>query len=141
VTLPGRIFYRDAHAYLALGDVAVAPKMSTTEGSGKISNYMAMGLPIVTFDTPVSREMLGTVGIYAQMGSPDDLADKLALALDNRSLAAHLSTAGRARAVADFSWEQGARQIETIYSQVLDRRQPHALSHHTVHTSGDTWGH
>ena len=71
VTLPGRILYSDLHAYLALGDVAVAPKMSETEGSGKIPNYMAMGLPIVTFDTPVSREYLGDIGIYARFGSAE----------------------------------------------------------------------
>jgi glycosyltransferase involved in cell wall biosynthesis len=120
VSLPGRIFYRDAHAYLALGDVAVAPKMSTTEGSGKISNYMAMGLPVVTFDTPVSREMLGDVGLYATMGSAPDLADKLALALDNRELAARLGAAGRASAVADFSWHQGVQQLEAIYTRLLE---------------------
>ena len=41
-----------------LGDVAVAPKMSETEGAGKIVNYLAMGLPVVTFDTQVSRRKL-----------------------------------------------------------------------------------
>lgn len=124
VTLPGRIIYKDAHAYLALGDVAVAPKMSLTEGSGKISNYMAMGLPVVTFDSPVSREILGDVGVYAAMGSADDLADKLALVLEDRDLAARLAMDGRVRAVADFSWERAARQIEAIYAQVLATRQP-----------------
>lgn len=118
VTLPGRILYKDAHSYLALGSIAVAPKMSLTEGSGKISNYMAMGLPVVTFDSPVSREMLGDTGLYAQMGSVEDLTDKLALLLDNPALAAQLGAAGRARAVAEFSWERGAHQIETIYNQI-----------------------
>jgi glycosyltransferase involved in cell wall biosynthesis len=120
VTLPGRIRYRDAHAYLRLGDVAVAPKLSITEGSGKISNYMAMGLPIVTFDTPVSREMLGHAGLYAAPGSASDLAAKLTQLLDDPALAARLGAAGRARAVADFSWEHGAHQIETIYAQLLN---------------------
>jgi glycosyltransferase involved in cell wall biosynthesis len=119
VTLPGRIYYRDAHAYLALGDVAVAPKLSTTEGSGKISNYMAMGLPVVTFDTPVSREILGPAGYYAQPGSAEDLAAQLWQALAQPEAAAAFGAAGRARVVADFSWEQGARQIEAIYRQVV----------------------
>jgi glycosyltransferase involved in cell wall biosynthesis len=124
VTLPGRILYRDAHAYLSLGDVAVAPKMSMTEGSGKISNYMAMGLPVVTFDAPVSYEILGTLGVYAQMGSAADLAAKLELVLQNHELAAHLSAANRARVVADFSWDRGAQQIEQIYARVLEARDP-----------------
>ncbi len=119
VTLPGRIFYRDAHAYLALGDIAVAPKMSATEGCGKISNYMAVGLPVVTFDTPVSREMLGNAGVYAHLGSANDLAHKLMQVLQDTALAARMRNAGRTRVERDFSWEQGAQQIETIYQHVL----------------------
>ena len=38
--------------------MAAAPKMSRTEGNGKIANYMAMGLPTVAFETPVAREIL-----------------------------------------------------------------------------------
>jgi glycosyltransferase involved in cell wall biosynthesis len=120
VTLPGRIIYRDLHSYLALGEVAVAPKMSLTEGNGKISNYMAMGLPVVAFDTPVSREILGDLGMYAQLGSAEDLAAKLGLALEDGALASRLGAALRARAVSDFSWERAACQIEEIYRQVLE---------------------
>ncbi len=125
ITLPGRIFYRDAHEYLALGDIAVAPKMSMTEGSGKISNYMAMGLPVVTFDSPVSREMLGDIGVYATMGCSADLADKLALLLRDPSHAQRLGADGRARALTDFSWAIGAQQIEAIYKQVQQPDEPH----------------
>ena len=121
VTLPGRIYYRDAHAYLRLGDVAVAPKMSATEGSGKITNYMAMGLPVVTFDTPVSREMLGGAGVYATLGSPTDLAAKLLLVLEHPPLAAQLAAAARARAVQEFAWYHAAPDLEAIYARVLSR--------------------
>lgn len=123
VSLPGRIIYRDLHSYLALGEVAVAPKMSMTEGNGKISNYMAMGLPVVAFETPVAREILGATGIYAALGSAEDLAAKLDLALGDRALAARLGAEGRARALADFSWDRAARQIEAIYAEALARRR------------------
>jgi glycosyltransferase involved in cell wall biosynthesis len=122
VTLPGRIFYRDAHAYLALGDVAVAPKMSATEGAGKISNYLAMGLPVVTFDTPVSREILGKLGLYVRLGSADELAAGLLRVLDDPRLATQLGAAGRRLAVEHHSWDRAGRDIEAIYSRVLERR-------------------
>ena len=128
VTLPGRIIYRDLHSYLALGEVAVAPKISLTEGNGKISNYMAMGLPVVAFDTPVSREILGEIGIYAERGSADDLAAKLSLVLADRDLAQRYGVAGRARAISDFSWEQSARRIEAIYDALTDRRRPASMA-------------
>ena len=69
VTFTGALPYEMAPTYLALGDVAVSPKMSATEGNGKLLNYMAVGLPTVTFDTPVSRELLGDLGLYAPWGT------------------------------------------------------------------------
>ncbi len=127
VTLPGRILYRDCHAYLALGDVAVAPKMSETEGAGKIANYLAMGLPVIAFDTPVSREILGDVGLYAHYGDVASLAEQIILALDNRALAARLAATGRTKAVREHSWELGGQQITAIYARTLARRSGHPL--------------
>ncbi len=127
VTLPGRILYRDLHSYLALGEVAVAPKISLTEGNGKIANYMAMGLPTVAFDTPVAREILGNTGLYARRGDADDLAARLELALDDHDLAARLGAAARARAVAELSWERSVRSLEAIYAEALERRRAHPL--------------
>jgi glycosyltransferase involved in cell wall biosynthesis len=121
VSLPGRILYRDAHAYLALGDVAVAPKMSATEGSGKIPNYMAMGLPIVTFDTPVSREYLGDLGIYARFGSAEDLAAKLRQALEQPEWARRLGLLGREQAVRALSSDRAGPEIERVYAAALER--------------------
>lgn len=121
VTLPGRILYRDAHAYLALGDIALAPKMSATEGSGKIPNYMAMGLPIITFDTPVSREYLGELGIYAQFGNLDSLVARLQWALNEPATAQRLGALGRQKAVHDLSSDQAGPAIEAIYDAALDR--------------------
>lgn len=128
VTLPGRIIYRDLHSYLALGEVAVAPKMSLTEGNGKIANYMAMGLPTVAFATPVAREILADAGLYARLGSAEDLAARLELALDDQELSRRLGAAARARAVAELSWERAARTIEAIYADTLARRRAPTLA-------------
>jgi glycosyltransferase involved in cell wall biosynthesis len=122
VTLPGRILYRDLHSYLALGEVAVAPKMSATEGSGKIPNYMAMGLPTVTFDTPVSHEYLGDAGIYAAFGSAGDLAARILDALERPEWAARLGAQSRAITTRDLSWDRAARQIERLYAEAQERR-------------------
>ncbi len=122
VTLPGRILYKDAHAYLALGDVAVAPKMSATEGAGKIPNYMAMGLPVVTFDTPVSREILGDTGVYAKFGDPQSLAAAILSLLNEPTWAHQLGAQVRKKAINEHSWELAASQIEAIYDRVLAQR-------------------
>ena len=57
-----------APRFLAMGDIAVAPQLSATEGSGKLLNYMSMAMPVVAFDTPVSREYMGEHGVYAPPG-------------------------------------------------------------------------
>lgn len=122
VTLPGRILYKDLHAYLALGEIAVAPKMSATEGAGKITNYLAMGLPVIAFDTPVSREMLGDLGVYARYGDTESLAEEIVGLLDDPGRSAALGHEGRVKAIREHSWELGGQQIAAIYERAFARR-------------------
>lgn len=120
VTLTGKVFYEDAPRYLALGDIAVAPKLSATEGSGKILNYMAMALPTVAFNTPVSREFLGDGGIYAAETSSAALATALQRALDlSAEERQRLGQYLRQRAIRHFSWQQAGEQIVSIYRALL----------------------
>jgi len=120
VTFTGRIPYPDAPKYLALGDVAVAPKLSATEGAGKLLNYMAVGLPTVAYDTPVAREYLGLDGIYAQRGKVDSLAEFLVESLADmnteqghrKSRSEHL----RRRGMMQYSWGTAGLLIEQVYT-------------------------
>jgi len=116
-TFTGKIPYEHARDYLALGDVAVAPKLSATEGSGKILNYMAMGLPTIAFETPVSREYLGQEGIYAERGNPGALAEAILLGLDDPTKASR-SAALRRMAMSEHTWDQAARTIVRAYGLV-----------------------
>ena len=119
VTFTGRVPYEQARSFLALGDVAVAPKMSDTEGSGKILNYMAMGLPTVAFDTPVSREYLGDDGILVAPVDSGALAQGLLHALEEAANGNGRRQANLRRiAVERFSWAQAARTIVQAYASV-----------------------
>ena len=117
VTLPGRIDYDQAARYLALGRVAVGPKLSETESNGKLYNYMACGLPTVAFDTPPSREILGDLGVYAPRGDAAALAEAIAGLLERPQEAQTLGRRLRQRVMARFSWEQTARQLLRAYEQ------------------------
>jgi glycosyltransferase involved in cell wall biosynthesis len=119
VTFTGRIHYLEAHRYLRLGEVAVAPKLSATEGSGKLPNYMAMGLPTVAFDTQVSREYLGAWGVYARTGDYVSLAEAIGSLLEDRSQAAALGQKLRQRAVREYSWPVLLQNLRDIYSRLL----------------------
>jgi glycosyltransferase involved in cell wall biosynthesis len=117
VALPGRIDYSQAARYLALGQVAVGPKLSETESNGKLYNYMACALPTVAFDTPVSREILGDLGVYAPRGDVAALADRIAGLLEDPEGARRLGARLRQRVIDHFSWQNTARQLLEAYDR------------------------
>lgn len=118
VTFTGRVAYERAPRFLAAGDVAVAPKLSTSEANGKLLNYMAVGLPTVAFDTPVNHDVLGPPGVFAAPGDADDLARKLLSVLADPTDADGRGRALRRRAEEQFSWEAAARRILDIYGML-----------------------
>jgi glycosyltransferase involved in cell wall biosynthesis len=119
VAFPGRIPYEDVPLWLSLGDIAVEPKMSATEAAGKVLNYMAMGLPVVSFDIPVMREYLGEFGAYAPLGDATLFANQIERLLDDPARARAVGIALRERAKTLFSWERAGREIERVYAILL----------------------
>ncbi len=123
VTFTGRVPYDEAPRHLALGDVAVAPKLSLTEGAGKLLNYMAVGLPTVAFDTPVARQYLGADGLFAERGDVTSLTDQLRAALfpsaDSGRRYSRIGWQLRQRAIQHFGWEPAGHQIVDIYRGLL----------------------
>ncbi len=120
-TFPGKIDYKQRKLYYALGSVAVAPKLSPTEGDGKIYDYLAMGLPIVAYDRPASKEILGDLAFYAELGNPHSLACALQEALTNEAHAAELGRKGREMVVEKYSWLAVARRLMVAYADVIRR--------------------
>lgn len=119
VSFPGRIPYESAPLALSLGDIAISAKMSTTEGSGKLLNYMALGLPVVAYDTPVHREYLGEWGSYAPAGDFTALAQAIHHLLTNPTHAHHLGQQLRHRVQTVFSWRQAAQRIDQLYANLI----------------------
>jgi glycosyltransferase involved in cell wall biosynthesis len=122
VSFTGRIDYSQAPRYLALGEVAAGPKLSETESNGKLYNYMACGLPTVAYDTPVSREILGDLGVYAPRGDVAALADAIAGLLENPEAAHRLGQKLRQRVVERFSWERTAKQLLQAYALAISKK-------------------
>ncbi len=118
VTFTGRIPYFQAPSYLRLGDIAVAPKLSASEGNGKLLVYMATGLPVVAFDRPVNREYLGDLGIYAAPGDPYALAEALGNALRNLPGLKRIGESLRMKAVENYRWEKVGEILLQIYRRV-----------------------
>jgi glycosyltransferase involved in cell wall biosynthesis len=118
LTFTGRVPYEAAARYLRVGDMALAPKLSLTEGAGKILNYMACALPTVAFDTPQAREFMAHFGQYAERGSAASLADRILELVQQPDRARDLGGSLRARAMSRFSWDDAARRLLGVYEAV-----------------------
>ena len=115
ITFTGKVMYQNAPAYLSIGDIAVAPKMSLTEGSGKLLNYMALAQPVVAYDSPVHREYLAQWGVYAPSGDVTCFTEALTTLLHNPDQRTQLGQKLRQRALSHYSWAQAGRRIAAIY--------------------------
>jgi len=138
VTFTGKIPYEQAPTYLALGDIAAAPKISDSEGSGKILNYMAMELPTIAFDMPVSREFLGEFGTLVEPGNPHALADGIQSLLSEPEKSKTLGRQARQRAAKFYSWDQAGRQIVSIYDRLVQPNQAQVVTDKTRLTASST---
>jgi len=60
----GRFSYFDLPKILALADYAIDPKKNSSESSGKLLNYIAVGLPVVCFKNMFNLDLLSDCGLY-----------------------------------------------------------------------------
>lgn len=119
MTFTGRVPFESAPDYLAACDIAVAPKISSSEGSGKLLNYMAMALPIVVYDTPVNREYLGDLGVYAPAGDVAALGERLSALAVQPEYRRLLGEQLRRRAIDHFSWAAASERIASLYRDLI----------------------
>ncbi len=125
VTFTGKIPYEFAPLYLSLGDISVSAKMSATEGSGKVLNYMAMGQPIVAYDSQVHREYLGEWGIYAPSGDVEAFAAAIGNLIDQPEWRREIGQNLQQRAEQQFSWSNAALRIVSVYEQLILAGEQH----------------
>jgi glycosyltransferase involved in cell wall biosynthesis len=115
MTFTGKIDYYETGRYMALADLAIAPKIAMTEGDAKIYFYMAMGLPVVAYERAASVEILQDLGLYAKLNDPVDLARALHEALQQPEFLKQRGAENRQKAVNEYSWAAVAHRIMNAY--------------------------
>ena len=120
----GKIAYEEVPRYLSHADVAISPKISTTEGNLKLLTYMAMGLPTVVFDNPVNREILGDLAVYASKPNATHLAKAILEILQDEERAKYLASQCRNKAVAEYSWLAIGQRVANIYDMSIKGGNP-----------------
>ena len=116
VRFTGRVPYEDVTKMLSVATVAVSPKMTSSEGNGKLLDYMAAGLTTVAFDTPVNREILGDEGILVGAQEARALADGLIAGLDEF---VGRGERLRRRAADNFSWDRSVDALLGAYRDAM----------------------
>lgn len=118
VIFTGKVPYEETPLLTAASDIALTPKISESEGNLKIYNYLACGLPVVAFDNPVNRQILGETGAYAPHGDGEAFCRELADLAGDPERRERLAEAGRRRAVDELSWKRAARDLMDVYDAV-----------------------
>ncbi len=121
VSFTGRVPYEEASTLLKSADIAVSAKRSATEANGKLLNYMDAGLPVVVYETPVAREVLGDFGTYVAPGDVTGLAGAMIDLLDDPARRASLAISLRTRVRSRFSWDDASALLEAEYFRVLGK--------------------
>lgn len=119
--LTGRVNYENLPDHLAEADIGLDPKLpGAGEGSGKILNYMAAGLPVVAFDSPNNRDFLGLQQDLVPDGSIEGFVSRIEYLVDNAKVRRLEGAHNRERVLRDFTWESGVRSVLDRYAELLE---------------------
>lgn len=126
ITFTGRVSYWEIYNYLALGTIAVSPKLLDLGGEAniKLYNYIASGLPSVAFDYIVNREILGNLGVYARPKDPISLRDCIIKLLDDDELRHDLAGKLKAIGIEKYSWKSSIDKLLEAYLFVKRKEMP-----------------
>ena len=109
---------------LSTTDVCLAPDpknpLNDVSSMIKISEYMAMSRPIVSYDLTESRVGAGEAAVYAAADDHAGFARLLSELLDDPERRAQMGRYGRDRAESFLAWEHQERSLLAAYERALE---------------------
>lgn len=118
VVFTGKVDYFQLYEYLDLFDIAVSPKLVTTEANGKLLNYLEASIPTVVFDLPMNHNILGEAALYVKGQSALELADGLVELLTHTKKQRFLREKMDQRLLEIPTWKDNAKRLESIYESL-----------------------
>ncbi len=123
VEFPGRVGPAEIAEYLSAADIGLSPDRRTPLNDASTMNktmeYMAYGLPTVTFDLTETRVSAGEAALYVADGDIEGFADAVESLLDDPDLRVRLGLAARSRVVEHLDWRpQSVTYVSTFDSVV-----------------------
>jgi glycosyltransferase involved in cell wall biosynthesis len=127
VTFTGRIDDETLFTILSSADVCVDPRRNTPQNSVKTSEkmleYMAIGKPIVLFDTQEGRLLADDAARYAENNDPIYFAEEIIELIDDPRLRATMGKIGQERARNELSWDREQRKLLIAYDALFQMRE------------------
>jgi glycosyltransferase involved in cell wall biosynthesis len=124
VTFTGRIPDADLLACLATADVALSPDphnpLNDVSTMNKVMEYMAMGLPIVSFELREARVSADGAARYVPCNDTDAFAAAASALLDDPAEREWRGRIGRKRVTSALSWDQSKVQLLAAYAAAID---------------------
>lgn len=114
-----RVTFAQQPALLAAATVAVNPRVQCDGIPQKLLNYMAAGLPIVSFESSAGPLRHEVTGLRVPDGDTGAMADAMERLLTDHPLARALGDAARHQARREFSWDQVAARVEQVYREAI----------------------
>lgn len=119
IAMLGAVDYDKLHQLYKLCDVFVCPSYSESFGHPLVE-AMASGLPVVSADLPVHRELCGDAAVYFDVFDETKLAEQCVRVLANDETNRRLSAQGLQRS-REFSWREHVRQLTALIARVAEQ--------------------
>jgi len=123
VIFTGRISDEDLKRYLSTADFGIAPDPNDPLNNlctmNKIIEYMAMGLPIVSFDLKESRYSAQDAAVYIPDNDDKAMGQAIIDLLGNPEQMAAMSEVGRRRVREGLSWDHSRQVLIDFYDRLL----------------------
>jgi glycosyltransferase involved in cell wall biosynthesis len=119
VTFTGWVGQEQVSRYLSTADLGLEPNLEEIVSPVKGMEYMAYGLPFVSFDLRETRALAGDAAAYAMSRGAADLARVVDRLLDDPALRAQMGRAGRRGVAKRLSWERQESAYLKVYARLL----------------------
>jgi glycosyltransferase involved in cell wall biosynthesis len=126
VTFTGRVPDRELLDILSTADVCVNPdrpcEMNDISTMIKIMEYMALGKPIVQFDSKEGRFSAREASLYAdKVNQVPDFAEKILWLLDRPDERRRMGEFGRMRVETELAWDHSVENLLAAYERVFSK--------------------
>jgi len=128
VTFTGRIPDDELVAYLSTADVGLSPDphnpLNDVSTMNKVLEYMAVGLPIVSFDLREARVSAGEAARYIEPNDTDAFAAAVSALLDDPAERQRRGRIGQHRIAGALSWDHSKVQLLASYATAMNGSSP-----------------